>query len=245
MKRQPGKPLAGVKILDVGCGGGLLTEVSECLCLQHRTRGQKYIFSLLVTRPCPLFASATSHSAFFCNFMARATICFHRTAKSATSFTSRSHRRPSKHQDVGPIFILLWSDWSQFGGRDSWSFTLVCAFVSGDGPWQLRQALRLRLHLSWGRTSSTAWSKKTKSGPWRHWVCGAGCHISQLHTKNQEVSAQVCYHPVSHHDTPSNLKGSSARGFKSAPQGGWCCSVSVFIRPAGGGEVHREIPAFL
>ncbi|XP_075868836.1 ubiquinone biosynthesis O-methyltransferase, mitochondrial isoform X1 [Nelusetta ayraudi] len=26
MKRQPGKPLAGLKILDVGCGGGLLTE---------------------------------------------------------------------------------------------------------------------------------------------------------------------------------------------------------------------------
>lgn len=25
-KRQPGKPLAGLKILDVGCGGGLLTE---------------------------------------------------------------------------------------------------------------------------------------------------------------------------------------------------------------------------
>lgn len=25
---QPGKPLSGMKILDVGCGGGLLTEVS-------------------------------------------------------------------------------------------------------------------------------------------------------------------------------------------------------------------------
>lgn len=24
---QPGSPLSGVKILDVGCGGGLLTEV--------------------------------------------------------------------------------------------------------------------------------------------------------------------------------------------------------------------------
>lgn len=29
-KRLPGKPLAGLKILDVGCGGGLLTEVSVC-----------------------------------------------------------------------------------------------------------------------------------------------------------------------------------------------------------------------
>lgn len=26
---QPGKPLSGMKILDVGCGGGLLTEVSH------------------------------------------------------------------------------------------------------------------------------------------------------------------------------------------------------------------------
>lgn len=26
--RHPGKPLAGLRILDVGCGGGLLTEVS-------------------------------------------------------------------------------------------------------------------------------------------------------------------------------------------------------------------------
>lgn len=31
MTRHPGKPLAGLKILDVGCGGGLLTEVSECV----------------------------------------------------------------------------------------------------------------------------------------------------------------------------------------------------------------------
>jgi polyprenyldihydroxybenzoate methyltransferase/3-demethylubiquinol 3-O-methyltransferase len=26
---QPGKPLSAMKILDVGCGGGLLTEVSD------------------------------------------------------------------------------------------------------------------------------------------------------------------------------------------------------------------------
>lgn len=30
---HPGKPLSGMKILDVGCGGGLLTEVSALLCL--------------------------------------------------------------------------------------------------------------------------------------------------------------------------------------------------------------------
>ena len=28
---QPGRPLGGLKILDVGCGGGLLTEVGVCV----------------------------------------------------------------------------------------------------------------------------------------------------------------------------------------------------------------------
>lgn len=53
--RHPGKPLAGLKVLDVGCGGGLLTEVSVCLRQMQPQceHGQKYL-SLPPYSPCPL-----------------------------------------------------------------------------------------------------------------------------------------------------------------------------------------------
>lgn len=43
--RHPGNPLSGLRILDVGCGGGLLTEVIMCVCvywLSWERRSQCY-----------------------------------------------------------------------------------------------------------------------------------------------------------------------------------------------------------
>lgn len=45
-KNHPGRPLAGLKILDVGCGGGLLTEVSLSRKMQRRNCPSCTLFSV-------------------------------------------------------------------------------------------------------------------------------------------------------------------------------------------------------
>lgn len=93
-----------------------------------------------------------------------AEFCFRSILVSGLASMQRPQRDKCTSNEIG---LLLWVDWSQFGGSDSQPLAFVCllAVIAG----QPGQAFCPCLHLSWGRTSCRVWFEKTKSG--QIWIC--------------------------------------------------------------------------
>lgn len=175
--RHPGKPLRGLRILDVGCGGGLLTEVSGCLLWERcRSSLNKDMQTKIAFAPIPPLSIPNSFSCYLSRhiefFSLQIAVCFSVRFCSQCIIVpvlSHTYQCPTKHLNVSLILLPFWFDWSQCGGADSRSFKLVYLFVSVES-WAARTGL-LSLPLFDRRTY------KTKSGPVLVWLCHTGCHI--------------------------------------------------------------------
>lgn len=219
-KRRPGKPLAGLKILDVGCGGGLLTEVSVCVCEKDavtvRTETKISFPPLYIPHPLPVVSIPTFHITSCLIFPAvccSVRFCFQCIIVPVLSHTVHTSGQ-EKHLNVSLILILFWFDWSQFGGSDSRSFTVVYLFVSGDS-WAGRTG-PLSLP-SFDIPAVLCDLRRQNQVP-----CG---YAFVTHTtKKQKVSVKIGCLRWSHHYTPSHLKGSALRGWTLAPWASKCSS---------------------
>ena len=59
--RHPGKPLGGLRLLDVGCGGGLLTEVNVSFVRKMQNKHMQTFPPIYILCPFPILSISTFH----------------------------------------------------------------------------------------------------------------------------------------------------------------------------------------